>query len=302
MTTRREFIAGSAVLLGSAALGCGRANGATTTTAAPLALAKIDRIGLELYTVRAEMRKDVAATLARVSQIGYKEVEFAGYFNLPAAQIRALLDQNGLTSPSVHTAIELLERDFATHASNATTIGHRWLIVPSLNTRALTTADSWKGIASRFNELGKKARDAGLRFAFHNHAVEPAPMADGTRPYDILLAETDPAIVDYQMDLYWMIKAGGDPLAYFAKNPGRFPLVHVKDGTPSPILNKGAAGTKEAMAQRDVGSGTIDWAAIFEKRAQAGIRHYYVEHDEPGADAFASVKNSHDYLAKLEFK
>jgi sugar phosphate isomerase/epimerase len=305
MTTRREFIAGSAALLGSAALGCNGRGGsaqAAAASAGPAARERIQRIGLELYTVRNEMRKDVAAALARVSQIGYKEVEFAGYFNLAPQRVRELLDQNGLTSPSVHTAIEILERDFAASAASAKVIGHRWLIVPSLNTRTLTSLEAWKGIATRFNALGKKAQDAGLRFAFHNHAVEPAPMADGTRPYDVLLGETDPATVDYQMDLYWMIKAGGDPLKYFAAHRGRFTSVHVKDGTPSPILNKGEAGTKEAMAQRDVGSGTIDFAAIFEKRAEAGIKHYYVEHDEPGADAFASVKNSHDYLAKLEFR
>jgi sugar phosphate isomerase/epimerase len=297
VTSRRDFVAGSAALFGAAAL---TRFAPDAFAAAPAA--KIERVGLELYTVRTEMRKDVAATLKRVSEIGYKEVEFAGYMNLPAEQLRALLDQNGLTSPSVHTAIEILERDFAAQATFAKTMGHRWLIVPSLSTRALTTKDSWKGIATRFNELGKKARDAGMRFAFHNHAVEPAPIADGSVPFDILMSETDPAVVDFQMDLYWMIKAGGDPLAYFAKHPGRFSSVHVKDGTPSPILTKGEAGTKEAMQQRDVGSGTIDWAKIFEKRAQAGIQHYYVEHDEPGADPFASVRNSYDYLSRLEFR
>jgi sugar phosphate isomerase/epimerase len=297
VTTRREFVAGSAALVGTVAFGS-RVRDAFAMAPA----AKIERIGLELYTVRAEMRKDVAATLKRVAEIGYKEVEFAGYFNVPPEQLRAMLDQNGLASPSVHTGIEALERDFAGQAATAKTLGHRWLIVPSLSTRSLTTAESWKGIAARFNELGKKARDAGLRFAFHNHAVEPSPIADGSIPYDILLGETDPTIVDFQMDLYWMIKAGGDPLAYFAKQPGRFTSVHVKDGSPSPMLSRGTPGTKEQMQQRDVGSGTIDWAKIFERRAQAGIRHYYVEHDEPGADPLASVKSSHDYLAQLEFK
>jgi sugar phosphate isomerase/epimerase len=290
-------VAGSAAMFGTAAL----SRFPHDVFAAPPA-EKIQRIGLELYTVRTEMRRDVAATLKRVAEVGYKEVEFAGYMDTPPERLRALLDQNGLTSPSVHTAIELLEREFATHAAAAKTLGHRWLIVPSLSTRQLTTASSWKEIATRFNELGKKARDAGLRFAFHNHAVEPAPIADGSIPFDILLTETDPAIVDFQMDLYWMIKAGGDPLAYFAKHPRRFTSVHVKDGTPTPILSKGGTGTKQQMDQRDVGAGMIDWAKIFEKRAQAGIAHYYVEHDEPGTDPFASVKYSYEYLSKLEFK
>jgi sugar phosphate isomerase/epimerase len=295
MTSRREFVQGTALGLGAVALG-GR-----DLFAIPARREKIGRVGVQLYTVRSEMQKDVAATVARIAQIGFKEVEFAGYFQLPPDRVRALLDQNGLTSPSVHVAIEILERDFATFAANAKTIGHTWVTVPSLNTRQLTDAAAWKGMAARFNALGKQARDAGLKFAFHNHAVEPTPLADGTRPYDILLGETDPATVEFQMDLYWMIKAGGDPLAYFAKHPGRFTSVHVKDGTPSPILSRGATGTKEEMQQRDVGAGAVDWAKIFKQRRQAGIRHFFVEHDSPGADPFASVTASYNYLAALEF-
>jgi sugar phosphate isomerase/epimerase len=294
MTTRREFVTRAAAVVGAATLGACRKPGPDSAgparPAASERRSRLERVGLELYTVRAEMRKDVAATLAAVAQIGYKEVEFAGYFNLPAGEIRALLDRNGLTSPSAHTAIELLERDFAAQAATAGTIGHRWLIVPSLNTRALTDAAAWKGMAARFNELGKRARDAGVRFAFHNHAVEPSPMADGTRPYDILLAETDPALVDFQMDLFWMIRAGGDPLDYFARHPGRFTSVHVKDGTGAPDWK-----------QLDVGSGTIDWKRLLAQHAQAGIEHYYVESDDPGPDPIASVRRSYAYLSTLEF-
>lgn len=249
---------------------------------------RIDRVGVQLYTVRAEMKKDVAATLERVSQVGYKEVEFAGYYNLEPARVRALLDQNGLTAPSVHVAVELLEKDFAAWAATARTIGHETLIVPSLNTRQLTNAAGWKGIAARFNALGAKAHDAGLTFAFHNHAEEPRAIADGSIPMQVLLGETDPRLVHFQMDLYWMIKAGGDPLAYFAKYPGRFISVHVKDATPAPEL-----------AMRDVGAGAIDWKRIFAQHAKAGIRHYYVEHDDPTPDPFMSIEASYKYLAAL---
>ena len=298
MATRRQFMTGAAATLGAAVLAPRDAFaqlgmqpfGSDPSESASMRRERIARIGLELYTVRTEMQKDVAATIARVAQIGYREVEFAGYFRLSPEQVRGLLDQNGLTSPSVHTAIEILERDFDTAAAAAKIIGHEMLIVPSLNTRTLTDTAAWKGIAMRFNSLGQKAHDAGLRFGFHNHASEATPMADGARPYDVLLGETDASLVDFQMDLYWMIKAGGDPLAYFAAYPGRFRSVHVKDATAAPEL-----------AMRDVGAGKIDWKKIFAKHSQAGIQHYLVEHDAPGADPFASVKASHDYLAKLEF-
>jgi sugar phosphate isomerase/epimerase len=280
MTTRREFVAGTGAALAAVALAPGRAE-------ALFRREKIERIGLELYTMRAEMAKDVAGTIARVARIGYKEVEFFTYNNWEPEKLRALIDAHGLTSPSVHTAIEILERDFDARAAAAKVMGHKVLIVPSLNTRTLTTAESWKEIAKRFNALGRKAHDAGLRFAFHNHAVEAA-MLNGFRPYDILLGETDPALVDFQMDLYWMIKAGGDPIAYFNSNPGRFISVHVKDATAAPEL-----------AMRDVGAGAVDWRKIFAMRAKAGIKYFIVEHDEPRPDAFDSITASYNYLSRL---
>ena len=281
-TSRRNFVTGTGTALATAAL-------SPRAAQALFRRAKLDRIGVELYTVRSEMAKDVGATLARVAKIGYKEVEFAGYFNWEPAKLRATLDENRLTAPSVHAAIEILERDFGAAAAAAKTIGHETLIVPSLNTRALTTLDSWKAIAVRFNALGAKAHDAGLRFAFHNHAVEPA-LLNGFRPFDILLGETDPKLVDFQMDLYWMIKAGGDPLAYFESNPGRFTSVHVKDATAAPEL-----------AMRDVGAGAIDWKKIFARRDRAGIKHFLVEHDAPTPDPFTSIAASYNYLATLTF-
>lgn len=285
MTSRREFV--------RAAAGLGATSLVPHGLPALLAAAspdRIERIGLELYTVRGAMRDDVPGTLARVAKIGYREVEFAGYFGHPAERLREMLDTNGLTSPSAHTAIEMLEGDFEAQARTAKVIGHEMLIVPSLSTRALADAAAWKGIAARFNALGRKAHAAGLRFGFHNHAVEPRPLADGTVPYDILLGETDPALVDFQMDIYWMVKAGGDPIAYFSKYPGRFRSVHVKDATAPP-----------ALAMVDVGAGAIDWKRIFALHRKAGVVHYLVEHDDPRPDPFASIAASYRYLAQLTF-
>lgn len=284
MTSRREFLLRASAGIGAAALA------PDLLSAAASRRDRIEKIGLELYSVRNEMQKDVAGTLQRVARIGYREVEFAGYFDLPPERIRELLDTNGLTSPSSHTAIELQERDFGEQARIAKVIGQEMLVVPSLNSRGFTDTAAWKAVAVRFNALGRKAHDAGLRFAFHNHAGEGSPMADGARPYDILLGETDPALVDFQMDLYWMVKSGGDPVAYFNSNPGRFRSVHVKDASAAPEL-----------AMRPVGQGTIDWKRIFALHAKAGIRHYLVEHDNPGPDPYVSITTSHDYLARLTF-
>jgi len=141
-------------------------------------------------------------------------------------------------------------------------------------------------VAEVFNRLGRQARAVGLRFGYHNHAFEMTPM-DGQVPYDVLLQNTDADDVCFEMDLYWTVDGGQNPLAYFARYPGRFPLVHVKDRTANGQMV-------------DVGAGTIEWEAIFAHRKEAGIRHAFVEHDEP-ADPFGSLAASYAYLRALRF-
>jgi len=281
MTSRRDAVKTLAALAAAGLLP--RAAGAAREDAA-----SIERIGVQLYTVRSLMTKDVAATLQAVAKIGYKEVEFAGYFGRTPSDLRKLLDDNGLTSPSCHLGMEAVQDGFDATAEAAHTVGHRYLTVASLDMRPLKTADDWKRMADAFTEAGRRARVAGLRFAYHNHAAEFAPV-DGQVPMELLIGGTDPSLVAYEMDLYWITRAGIDPRAYFARFPGRFEMVHAKD-------SMGAPG--HAMA--DVGSGTIDWKGIFAQRAQAGIRHCFVEHDEP-ADPMASIRASYGFLKALRF-
>jgi sugar phosphate isomerase/epimerase len=232
------------------------------------------------------MQKDVAATLAHVARIGYKEVEFAGYFGRSPADIRALLDADGLSSPSAHVALQLLRSDLAGTIAAAKVIGHQYITVPYLEESMRGSLDSWRALAREFNTIGGQLSREGLRLAYHNHDFEFAP-TEGQLPYDVLLAETDPALVSMEMDLYWATKAGQSPLAYFAKYPGRFRMVHVKDSRGAP---------QHEMAE--VGGGTIDWRQIFAHRTQAGIEHYFVEHDNP-TDAFSSIEKSFKYLSTL---
>ena len=281
MTDRREFVQ---TLGAAAAAYLLHPRASSPTSPAP---SKIERVGLQLYTVRHEMEKDVEATIARVAASGYKEVEFAGYFKKTPAEIRAMLDRNGLTSPSAH--ISAAGADAWHEALDAAhVVGHQYVVVPWIPVEQRTGIDGYKKIAADFNQKAEQARAAGLQFAYHNHDFEFAPV-DGKLPYDVLLAEADPKLVQMEMDLYWIIKGGQDPLTYFARWPGRFSMVHVKD-------SMGAPDNKMA----DVGAGTIDWKRIFAKQQQAGIKHFFVEHDQP-ADAFASIKASCDYLKRLEF-
>jgi sugar phosphate isomerase/epimerase len=246
------------------------------------------RIGLQLYTVRAQLAQDFAGTLARVAAIGYREVEFAGYFGKDPLDIRALLRRHGLVAPAAHvqSITPGAPAEWRASLDAANLIGHRYVVVAWLPAELRRTLDDFRRLAQTLNRMATEARASGLRFAYHNHDYEFVP-TEGRVPFDVLLAETDPQLVEIEMDLYWITKGGQDPLVYFARYPGRFPMVHVKDSMGPP---------DHRMV--DVGAGTIDFRTIFAHSAQAGIQHYFVEHDEP-PDAFASIRASYEYLRRL---
>jgi len=275
--SRREFVH----LAGAASLAA-----ALHPRALPSRNDKLKRIGIQLYTVRQALDTDLAGTLERLAAIGYKEVEFAWNRGKSPADTRKLLQNTRLIAPAAHLSVTDFETDWNTTTVMAQTLGIEYLILAGIDDAEHASLDDYRRWAERFNGFGRKARAAGFRFGYHNHAAELVPI-EGQRPYDMLLQGTDPADVVFEMDIYWVLQGGGDPLAYFARWPGRFPLVHVK----------GRAADGRMV---DVGTGSVDWAAIFAKRDEAGIRHYFVEHDEP-ADAFASAAASYQYLRALRF-
>jgi sugar phosphate isomerase/epimerase len=233
------------------------------------------------------MEGNVDRTLARLAEIGYTEVEPAGYHGRTPAEFRRALDANGLTAPAAHIPVGDVRDKTSATIDAARALGARWVVVPWLapNER---TADDYRRVADVLNRAGEAARAAGMRVAYHNHDFELVPVG-GTRPLDLLLERTDPNLVDFELDLYWAVKAGADPLAYFSRWPGRFPLVHVKD----------SAGPPEHR-QTDVGAGTINFAQLFAQRGQAGTRHFFVEHDDP-ADPLAFAAASFRALRALRF-
>ena len=278
---RREFVK----TLAAAGIAIACPGGKSGATAYPAR--RLDKVGLQLYTVRDKMKDDFEGTLARVAEIGYKEVEFAGYFGHTPTDLKAILDRHGLSAPSTHIALAG-EDAWQTSLETAKAIGHEYIVVPWIPEERRKTLDDWKSVADVFNRAARQAHDAGLQFAYHNHDFE-FPKVDGQVPYDVLLQNTDPKLVQLEIDLYWMTKGGQDPLAYFARWPGRIPLVHVKDSAGAP---------EHKMV--DVGQGTIDWKRIFAKSDQAGIKHYFVEHDQP-PQPFDDIAASYKYLKNLEF-
>ena len=278
--TRRTFL--TALSSAAAVLATGRrAFGAATASRA-----KISRIGIQLYTLRRAAETDLAGVLEGLGKIGYKEVELAGYYKHSASEVRDLLKTNGLSAPSAHIDLGDIETSPAKTFDDAKTIGHDWITVPSLPRGKRETADDWKTLADRFNKAAAQVKAAGFRFAFHNHADIVKPVRD-VLPIEILMKETDPALVSYEMDIYWAVIGGADPVTLLQRFPGRFKMLHVKDSSGPP-------GNKMV----DVGAGTIDFKKVF--AAAPGIEHYFVEHDSP-ADAMATAAVSYRYLSSLEF-
>jgi sugar phosphate isomerase/epimerase len=264
----------------------GLAAGRRTLAAITATRTKLSRIGIELYTLRREAAVDLAGTLARVAKIGYKEVEFAGYHNHPATEVRDMLKGNGLTAPAAHIAITEIQSTPDKTFDDARTVGHEWIVAPTPPPGKRDTVEDWKRVAEQFNAAAKQVKAAGFRFGFHNHNDVFKKIGDVV-PIDVLMKETDPALVFYEMDVYWVVNGGGDPVDLLARYPGRFKLMHLKDSMGAP---------DHKMA--DVGSGTIDFKAVLAHAK--GVEHYFVEHDEP-PDAFADVAASYSYLSKLEY-
>jgi sugar phosphate isomerase/epimerase len=249
---------------------------------------KLSAIGLQLYSVRDEMKRDFDGSLQKVAAIGYTEVEFAGYFDRSPRDVKASLDRVGLRAPSAHIPFDQFEKNLPAILDAAHTIGHEYVVCPFVDANRRGTVDESKRVAEFFNKTGADTKKAGIQFAYHNHAFDFEPLG-ATMFYDVLLAETDPQLVKFEMDLYWVVKGNQRPLDYFARYPGRFPMVHVKDMDHTP-----------ARGQSDVGRGIIDFKQIFQHSDQAGIRHYFVEQEDL-ADPWPSMRIDFEYLRDLRF-
>ncbi|MEP6744416.1 MAG: sugar phosphate isomerase/epimerase [Gemmatimonadota bacterium] len=243
-------------------------------------------LGVQLYTVRDSMQRDVEGTLARVRSIGYREVEFAGYFGRTPAQIKAALGSNGLDAPSVHVGLDALTTRFEDTLEAAVQIGHRWLTLAWIDSKD-RSADGYDRIADQLNASGALAARSGIRIAYHTHDYVFTPWRDGTVPLHRFMTRLDPHLIDIELDCYWAVVGGSDPRLWFDRFPGRFPMVHVKDAGPAP-----------GFVMADVGAGTMDWRHIFALRHRAGIKHYFIEHDEP-VEPWSSITAGYRYLSSL---
>jgi sugar phosphate isomerase/epimerase len=295
---RRSFVHSLATSVAGASLGSRLSVGAATRigdglnsrTGSRFATARLDRIGLELYSVRDAMRRDPETTLAAVRAAGYTDVEllwsFKNFDRTPA-QVRATLQHEGLRAPSAHIAPEAILDEWPRSLADAKLLGHEYLIVPSLTPDAQTSLDVWRKWADRFNTAGATARDAGIWLAFHNEPDHLKPI-DGVVPYDLFAERTDPSVVRLQLDVGNLAMGGGDPLRYLRKYNNRYFSFHIKDVV--------ADHTRDT----ELGEGVVDLRAILAAIPDIAHKPVYVE-QEGATDSLASARRNCRYLATLDF-
>lgn len=251
---------------------------------------RLDRIGLELYSVRDAMRRDPERTLAAVRAIGYTDVELLwsmGNFGRTPQQVRATLDHEGLRAPSAHISPAVILVGWQRSLDMAKMLGHEYLIVPSLTVDTQRSLDDWREWADRFNAAGAVARRAGIWLAFHNEPDHMNPI-DGTVPYDVFVERTDPSVVRLQLDVGNMAQGGGDPFAYLARYRNRYWSFHIKDVVA------------DHSHDTELGKGVLDVRRLLAAIPDLQHKPLYVE-QEGAADQLASAGADYRYLSTLEF-
>jgi len=247
---------------------------------------KLKKVGVQLYSVRKEMMADAAGTLKKLGQIGYQEIESAqsekgNYYGLEPKEIKKLLKDQGMTLRSGHTHID---KNWQKSIDEAAEAGQEYIICSVLPSPGQTVANYQKS-ADMFNRAGEQCKKSGIMFGYHNHESE-YDTVDGKVLYDVLLDNTNPALVHMEMDLGWVIAAGKDPLAYFSKYPGRFPLWHLKDMSLT---------EKKSV---EFGKGGVDIIGLMKQAKQAGMKYYFIEQEEYAVTAFDSLEYDYNWLAE----
>lgn len=244
-------------------------------------------IGLQLYSLREPIQGDLAGTLKKIADIGYTNLEAAGYsdgkfYGVEPEDFKTMVEDLGMKLLSSHVTFDKNQVGQVLEAHSKAKI--KYMVWPWLSKEQRVSEDSYMEVSEKFNVIGKMCKDNGMSFGYHNHDFEFSPFDNGTVPYDILLDSTDPDLVFMQIDLYWTRYAGIDPIGYFEKYPGRFHLWHIKDMK---------AGDSKEMTE--VGSGIIDYKKLFQYCSLAGMKSYFIEQDTIKGDPFLSIKDSFDY-------
>lgn len=265
--------------------------------------------GLQLFTIREEMEEAPEKSLEKVAKLGYKLVEHATYwedqhfYGFSVAEIKKILADTGLKMKSGHYALRgennekgTILGDWKKAVEDAKSVGLEYMVCPYLEEEDGRTLDDFKRHVETFNKAGEVCKEFGIQFCYHNHNFE-FKEENGQTPFQYLLEEADEDLVKLEMDIFWINRAGKDPVKLFEENPGRFPLWHVKG--MKKIDDQGITDVEEGVDKiTEVGNGVIDWPNIFAHAEEAGLKYFFVEQDITPGDPFNSIKKSLKYLKK----
>ena len=285
------------------------------------------KVGIQLFSLPKMLDEDFRGTLEMLSGMGYQELELfgpypfsapetiegwknvapmlgfsgSGYFGHSAAEVKSMLDEFGLTTPSVHTDLITLETRMAHLGEAADTLGFTYVVLPAIPEDQRTSLDDYKRMADRFNAIGEAAKASGVRFAYHNHGYGLQEM-EGEVPLYLMLKNTDPDLVFFEMDVFWTTAGGIDPVELIRQYPDRYYLLHLKDMKEDKRFSGDGSNMSQWMElfpyMTNCGDGVIDLDGLIEASEAANVKHYLVEQDLV-ADPQTALKASADYLKGL---
>lgn len=317
MTSRRTFLKQSTSLVALRALtpiiSCSGAGG------------KLNKIGIQLFSLPKLLEKDVVGAISILQNMGYSQLELygpytfsepaawerwksvtpslgfngSGYFERDVNEFKSILDDHGMTSPSAHTDLGTLRNGMSRLAEAAHILGHQYVTLPAIPAEHRTSLDDYYRMAEIFNEIGQEAKKEGIKFAYHNHGYGIQPAEDGVIPLEIIINNTDPGLVFLEMDIFWTTAGGADPISYLTKYSGRYKMLHLKDMKPK-VNFSGDGGDPSQWIElfpnmTNVGDGDLDVAKIVEAGLENGVQYFFVEQDMV-ANPETALKKSIDFL------
>ncbi len=314
---RRNFIKNTGFLASAAAI--------TPMSEVFAELKNENKLGIQLFSVPKMLSDNFESGVKMLANLGFKELELygpysfsdidtikrweqtgkmlgfsgSGYFGKSAKEAKKLLSDNGLSTPGSHTDIDTLEKNMGALAENANIMGWKYVTLPAIPDERRKTLDDYKKIADAFNKIGENAKKNGIRFGYHNHGYGIKPTAEGIIPLEIILKNTDPNLVFFEMDIFWTTCGGADPIELLSKYPNRYKMLHIKDMIQKKQFDGDGGSVNQWIPMfkhmASAGDGVLDLKGIVKKAKEIGVEHYFVEQDMV-ANPEVALKRSSDYL------